>query len=452
MKDSKGAFDVLASVEKHIEALKPLLPRQAIVCIGEYPIKTLLKAPGIAKDGPLAILIEKSSDEIYEWIPRGFRAHCVLGFEDEKIETHFWYNVLPSISRDETVLACLKKKSIEKLHGALILSSVWDGVGSASLPALIAKFKASNINSLGVAVLPSKVQPIDAQFNTYSALEMCQAIDGATVVLVDRDHLESYEGVDRQGEPISGNMVANYLVNLFLAKETLVDEVSELSRTFNSKMFTVLLVTGASYKIYGSLENMLNTSLLKPFLTFDMSSSAVLYVLLRMPQSLKDKLPRGKIELGIANWFKEKATLKSVLITEPVYTEDMNDRIDVALLFGGFDTTKMLSDLEKRVQSLKSQAVEKGFLIEKWQAIAAKAEESKKAEKPKANAATLEPEVSKNANVVQVEKTQSLVSSETIAEAENAGTATSEFLKDKEEPKAVTRPRARRTRKSSNKT
>jgi hypothetical protein len=448
MKDSKGTFDVLASVEKHIEALKPLLPRQAIVCIGEYPIKILLKAPGIAKDGPLPILIEKSSDEIYEWIPRGFRAHHVLGFEDEKIETHFWYNVLPSISRDETVLASLTKKSIEKLHGALIFSSVWDGVGSASLPALIMKFKASNINSVGIAVLPSKVQPIDAQFNTYSALEMCQTIDGASVVLVDRDHLESYEGVDRQGEPISGNMVANYLVNLFLAKETLVDEVSELSRTFNSKMFTVLLVTGASYKIYGSLENMLNTSLLKPFLKFDMSSSAVLYVLLRMPLSLKDKLPRGKIELGIANWFKEKATLKSVYITEPVYTDDMNDRIDVALLVGGFDTTKMLSDLEKRVQSLKGQAVGKGFLIENWQAIAAKAEESKKAEKPKANAETPEPEVPKNGNVVQVEKAQNLVNMENATEAEIA----TDLPKVAKQPKTATKPRARRTRKSSNKT
>jgi hypothetical protein len=448
MKDSKGTFDVLASVEKHIEALKPLLPRQAILCIGEYPIKILLKAPGIAKDGPLPILIEKSSDEIYEWIPRGFRAHHVLGFEDEKIETHFWYNVLPSISRDETVLQSLKKKSIEKLHGALIFSSVWDGVGSASLPALITKFKASNINSVGIAVLPSKVQPIDTQFNTYSALEMCQTIDGASVVLVDRDHLESYEGVDRQGEPISGNMVANYLVNLFLAKETLVDEVSELSRTFNSKMFTVLLVTGASYKIYGSLENMLNTSLLKPFLKFDMSSSAVLYVLLRMPLSLKDKLPRGKIELGIANWFKEKATLKSVYITEPVYTDDMNDRIDVALLVGGFDTTKMLSDLEKRVQSLKGQAVGKGFLIENWQAIAAKAEESKKAEKPKANAETPEPEVPKNGNVVQVEKAQNLVNMENATEAEIA----TDLPKVAKQPKTATKPRARRTRKSSNKT
>ncbi len=374
MKDGKGTFNVLASVEKHIEALKPLLPRQAVVSIGEYSIKALVKQPGITKDGPLPILIEKSSDEIDKWLPRNFNPYFVLDLEDARIETHFWYNVLPYISKDESVIESLKKKSLEKLHGALIFSSVWDGIGSATLPTMITKLKASNINSLAMAVIPSKLQPTDAQFNTLAALKMCQTIEGTTVLLMDRDHLESYEGVDRQGAQIKGNMVANYLINLFLAKETLVDEVTELSRTFNSKLFTVLLVTGASYKIYGTLENMLNTALLKPFLKFDLSSATLLYVLLRMPATLKDKLPRGKIELAIANWFENKATLKSIHITEPIYTEDMSDRIDVTLLIGGFDADKMLSKLEERVQPLKEHAVEKGLITEDWQ-VTAKIEE-----------------------------------------------------------------------------
>ena len=174
-------------------------------------------------------------------------------------------------------------------------------------------------------------------------------------------------------------MVANYLLNLFLAKETLVEEISELSRTFNIKLFTPIVVTGASYKIYGSLENMLNTALLKPFLTFDLSSASLLYVVLRMPLSLKDKLPRGKIELAITNWFKEKTNLQSIYITEPIYTEDMTDRIDAVLFVGGFDTTKMLSDLETKVKSLKNQAVERGFMTEDWR-VEFKIEEPTQAE------------------------------------------------------------------------
>ena len=66
----------------------------------------------------------------------------------------------------------------------------------------------------------------------------------------------------------------------------------------------------------------------------------MLYVLVRMPSSLKDKLPRGKIELAIASWFKEKANLKSIYIAEPIYVEDTSDRIDLVLFVGGFDTAQ----------------------------------------------------------------------------------------------------------------
>jgi hypothetical protein len=379
MNDEKGAFDVLESVKKHIETLKPLLPKQALVCIGEYPIKIMLKEPYVSKNEEmLPIFLGKSSDEVFKWIPKGFAPHLVLGFEDANIDTHFWYNVLPFISQDETLIEGLKKKPIEKLHSAIMVASIWDGIGSASLPTLISKLKASNINSLSLAILPSKIQPTDAYFNALASLGMCASSDAATVVVLDRDLLENYEGVDRNGSLINGNIIANYLVNLLLSKETLVQEISELSRTFNVKMYSVLVATGASIKIYGSLENMLNAMLLRPLLTFDLSSSSLLYVLLRMPISLKDKLPRGKIELATAGWFKEKANLKSIYITEPIYVEDASDRIDLILFIGGFDTTKMFTEIDKKVKSMKNRAVEKGFLKEEdWQAIMKKLEEQK---------------------------------------------------------------------------
>jgi hypothetical protein len=384
MKSSKSSFNILESIKNHIETLKPLLPKQAIVCIGEYSIKIFLKQPYVNKvNETLPILIGKSSDDIFKWIPKGFDPYFILGFEDANIDTHFWYNVLPFISKDETLIEGLKKKPIEKLHSAIIVASIWDGIGSASLPTLISKFKASNIHSLSIAILPSKIQPTDAYFNTIASLGMCASTDAATVLLIDRDHLENYEGVDRNGSLIKGNVVANYLVNLLLAKETLVQEISELSRTFNVKMYTVLLATGASIKIYGSVENMLNATLLKPLLDFDLSSASLLYVLLRIPISLKDKLPRGKIELAIAGWFKEKANLKSIYITESIYVEDASDRIDLALFVGGFDTTKMFNDFDKKVKSLKSRAVEKGFIKEEdWQAIMKNLEEQKEQQTP----------------------------------------------------------------------
>ena len=288
MNDEKSAFDVLESVKKHIETLKPLLPKQALVCIGEYPIKILFKEPYVDKNDEMCrFFLENQAMTYLQWIPKGFDPHFVFGFEDANINTHFWYNVLPFISQDETLMEGLKKKPIEKLHSAIMVASIWDGIGSASLPTLISKLKASNINSLSMAILPSKIQPTDAYFNALAALGMCASNDAATVVLLDRDLLEKYEGVDRNGSLIKGNTVANYLVNLFLTKETLVQEISELSRTFNVKMYSVLLASGASIKIYGSLENMLNAILLKPLLHFDLSSAPL--ALCSCPHAIKPK-------------------------------------------------------------------------------------------------------------------------------------------------------------------
>ncbi len=379
MKEEKSTFNVLSSIERHVEALRPLLPKQAMVAIGEYPIKTILKEPIVQREGTLSILVEKSSNDIYTWIPKDFDPFYVLGFEDAKLDTHFWYDVLKSVISDNSIIDTLKKKPAERLDSAIIFSSVWDGVGSAALPVLISKFRASNINSLSLAILPSKIQPPDAHFNAYGSLQLCLGTEGSTVLLLDRDQIESYEGVDRKSGLLKGNMVINYLLNLFLAKESLVSEIAELSRTFNIKLFSGIVITGASYKIYGPLENMLNAAWLKPLLKFDLPSASLLYVLIRMPTLLKEELPRGKIELAITEWFKDKTTLQSIHLTEPVYTEDMTDRIDAVLFVGGFDTGALLGSLQNKSELLKDKAVEKGFLTEDWQVITPKIEEPKPA-------------------------------------------------------------------------
>jgi hypothetical protein len=370
MESGKPHFDVLENIGKHIALLKPLSPNQAIICIGEYPTKILLKGPFAGKtDATLPIFIDKSTEEISEWSQSSLDPYNILGL-DTNIDTHFWFHVLPYITENDEFMARLKNKLVDKQCDAIMVSSIWDGVGSALLPALISQFKVWNVNSVALAVLPSKVQSSDVHFNAFSSMGICASKDFTPVVLVDRDHLESYVGVNRKGSVIRGNLIVNYILELVLAKETLVQELSELSRAFNVKMYTVLSATGASLKIYGSLENILNTALFRPLLTFDLSSASLLYVLLRMPLQFRDKLSRGRIELAIANWFKERASLKSIFISEPIYVEEVSDRIDVVMFVGGFDVTKMFTSIEKKVSAIKSQAIKKGLIKEdEWQGI-----------------------------------------------------------------------------------
>ena len=68
---------------------------------------------------------------------------------------------------NESFFARIKSKPIEKLQGAIIVSSTWNGIGSALLPTLNSQFKEWNINSVALALLPSKAQPLDGQFNSF---------------------------------------------------------------------------------------------------------------------------------------------------------------------------------------------------------------------------------------------------------------------------------------------
>jgi hypothetical protein len=370
MSSSEPQLGVFENIAKHINQLKPRFPTQAIICIGEYPAKILLKGSFMDKTNDvLPIFISKSSKDVAEWSQSSLDPYNILGLDPNK-DTHFWFHVLPRITKNDEFMTRLKNKLVDKQRDAIIVSSVWDGVGSALLPALVSQFREWNISSVALAVLPSKVQPPDVQFNAFSSMGLWASKDFTPVVLVNRDHLESYVGVDREGSVINGNIVINYLLELMLAKETLVQELSELSRSFNVRIYTILSATGASLKIYGSLENMLQTALFRPLLTFDLSSVSLLYVLLRMPLQFKEKLPRGKMELAIAKWFREKTHLKSVYVSEPVWAEDVSDRIDVVIFVGGFAVTELFTSIEKKVMAVKNNAIERGLMSkDEWQRI-----------------------------------------------------------------------------------
>jgi hypothetical protein len=368
--DKVPLTDSVENIEKYTDSLKRLLPTKAVVCIGEYPINIVLKGSFEKKreQGILPVFVEKSTKDVIKWSQGRLDNNNIVCL-DEDIDTHLWYDVLPNGAGNESFFAKIKSKPIEKLQGVIIVSSTWNGIGSALLPSLNAQFKEWKINSIALPLLPSKAQPLDGQFNTFASLGIL-ASKQDPLLLVDRDNLESYIGVDRNGYAINGNSVTNYLLDLMLVKETFVAELIEMSKSFGSKVFTVLLASGLSLKIYGSLENMLNTTLLRPLFTFDLSTSTVLYVLIRMPFNLKDILTRGKIELAIANWFENKADLESIYIADPMYVEESNDRIDIALFVGGFETTTRFAALERKVEKMKNKTVKKGLISEEdWQLI-----------------------------------------------------------------------------------
>jgi len=366
----KWKFDVLKSIEEHIALLKPEFPPQAMISIGEYLAKILLESHLIDKINNVApLFVSKSSGEIVKWSQYAIGDNLTLGL-DSRVDTHYWYNVQAFTSENDDFITRLREKAIRKQEDALVVSSLWDGVGSGLLPLLISTLAKSNIISVAMGILPSRLQSPDVHFNAFSSTGLCISQNLSPLLLVDRDCLEAFVGANRDGSIMKGEGLISYILELMLTKGSFVPELSEYSRSFNVQMFSILPATGASLNIYGSLQNMLDSALHQPLLKFDLSSSSVLYVLIRMSQQLKDKFTRGTIELSVADWIKKKANLRSVYISEPIYVDEVNDRIDILLILGGFATTAMFAAMEKKVKDAKNSAVKKGFLKEnEWQDI-----------------------------------------------------------------------------------
>jgi hypothetical protein len=357
-------LDPKPSILRHITMLKPWIPRHGIVSIGEYSSQILLKKT--ADNDAMFLFLEKTTPKSPKF--RQTDPANLLGIS-QKAETHYWFNVQQALAADSAIVEKLKSRASEKLDDAIMVASVGEGVASAFLPELTVQFREWNVDAVAFSVLPSAAQPPDAYFNMLYALASGSGKD-LTQILLDRDNLEGYVGVDRRGVVLNGNSILNYILSLTLEKERFVSEICELSRSFNAKFFTVLAATGASLKIHGTLQNILNTTLLRPFLNAPLTDASVLYVLVRLPTTLKDKLPKGKIELTIVNWFKDKATLKSVYVSEPLYVNDGSDRLDIVMFVGGFSLDEKVAAAEKKVKDIKTYAKKAGFIEEKeWQKL-----------------------------------------------------------------------------------
>ncbi len=362
-------FDVIESIEKHVAQLKPYVPERGLICIGEYPLKILQKEPFFGKTTdilPIAVMkSERTDDQTAQ--PGQFAPQNTLTL-DSDVDTHFWFNVNAYFAANEERSSRLMKMT-EKLHEAIIFVSLWEGVGSALLPMVIAKLQKSNASSVALAIVPSRAQPSDAHFNSLASIGMCANNDFAAVMLVGRDFAENYVGVDRNGSRMRGNVILRYLLEMMLEKETLTQELVELSRAFGLKLYTGFSLTGASFQVYGSFQSMLDAASLNPFLSFDLASAAVVYVLARVPSILRDKLTKGQIELETAEWAKKIPNIKSIQVGEPIYIDDTSDRVDAIVFAGGFNVSELAASLAKKSDKVRNEAIKKGLLKEKeWEA------------------------------------------------------------------------------------
>jgi hypothetical protein len=283
---------------------------------------------------------------------------------DTEFEPHYWFDINTFLKEDSGFRDTFQGNIFDYQEEFVILGSLGEGVTAGALPVLNEHLVQGKKDTVHIAVFPSVTHSSDALFNAFSSLGLLLSLGTRPMLLLDRARLDSFISVNREGDLLSGELVPRYLVELLLDKEGIVRDLVKLSNSFKVELFSVLMASGSSLEIYENLRNILDITLEQPLLDFDISTASIVYVLVKAPLRLQGQLTKGFIELEVNSWLKERLDIDVPQICEPIYIDEFNDRIDVVVLVGGFDTDRLFETVSERVSRFDNLIKEHGFYDE----------------------------------------------------------------------------------------
>jgi hypothetical protein len=367
MASDTGSSNVLLSIERHIQSLNPFQPKKAIVYIGKYATSKLVFNGRTVSNYELPVLLEKIAYNDDQTINQT-SSLTPLKFGSHKINTSVWYGCLSRLTENPSIISDLGNQ-IGKPPVIITVASVWDGYGSAILPSLNAYYTSQNSTSLSLILLPSNQHEPNDYFNAYAAIKLYEKNDQTPVLLLDQDFVESYQGLNQTGGQLTNQGIVNYMLGFLCGRESLVQDFVAFSIERGFFFFTPTILTGASYQIYGSIENIFKMALLKPLSELNISSSSSVYAVLRMPVTLKDKLLKKTIEFALNQLFEGKVPAQQIQVADTIYTKDAGDRIDALVLIGTRNVQGYFIENQRNIDELKNKAVENGLITEDWQLV-----------------------------------------------------------------------------------
>jgi len=352
------SLDILQRIRGHINQISPVLPNQVVVTIGRYALGTCGDTRRFMGDvKPTLIRILHRKEVALKTVDVSFDPEQTI-IIDTAYEPHYWFDLHAHFDENGDLSDELEMRIYNYHEEVISIASLSEGMASGVLPILHSYLTREGKSAASIAVFPSMVHSSDALFNAFSTIGLISADASAPLILLDQSRLEAFAGVHRDGDVLMGKDVIDYLVELFLDKEGFIRDLVKLSRSFGVGLYTVLMAAGCSLEIYENFRNILDITLEQPMLDFDLSTASMIYAVVRAPLHLRGQLTKGRIELEVSSWLKERADLDAPQICEPIYVDEFGDKIDVIILVGGFDTGELFTSIDKRISRLSRTMVE----------------------------------------------------------------------------------------------
>jgi len=361
MASNGRGLNALRWIRAHIDRVSPVLPTQLAITVGRYAFKSLMGSRKFEGAGAPTLfrVVHRKELDLSNSVKLIYPENTVV--LDTAFEPHYGFDIHTFLQGNAEYLEELDNRIFSYHDEVVLVGALSEGVSSGVLPTLDSILGKHGKDSVYLTVFPSTGHSSDALFNAFSSLGVLLLQGDDPVIILDRSRLDSFISVNRMGGRLSGEEVPRYLAEMFLDRKGMVKDLVKLSNSFKVELFTVLMASGSSLEIYENLRNILDVTLEQPLLDFDMKTISLVYVLVKAPLSLQESLTKGYIELEVNSWLKERLGINVPQICEPIYVDEFNDRVDVVILVGGFDSRPLFSAIDERLSRFDSLIMEHDF-------------------------------------------------------------------------------------------
>ncbi len=255
-------------------------------------------------------------------------------------------------------------REIDEQQAIVVALSLGEAAGSGIAPVFLKRSYALNPGSsaFAVAMLPATQDSVHAHINAFYGISRLigstqdRGVD--SVIALHHDRLKKVRGVGPVGEELKMETLVEGLLGLLgiTLSPPNASKFAGMSRWMRTPVLVPCLALGHSLEIFGSLRNMLESSIAYPLCAISQDDVVVSEVLLKIPRQLAASFPEAVLADDIASFNRHHFRNMKASLFQASYAEQEHDRIDVCILLGsrnlalGFaDTTNAFASFRKTV-------------------------------------------------------------------------------------------------------
>jgi hypothetical protein len=226
----------------------------------------------------------------------------------------------------------------------LLTLAMGEGSGSGVSHVLLERARMLNPRCFNyvLGLLPSVTDSIHSQINAFYGLASLLQAGGDrslsdAVILIQYDRLKQLRGIGSTGEELKMEELVTVLFRLMAATLTGpgISKIGTLLRWNRDPVLVPCLAVGRSLEIFGSLSNILESSIAYPLCQISRENISSSYLLLNVPRRLVKIFPENEINDEFAGFSHKYFPNIGSIGYQLTYSDDQHDRLDACLLLGG---------------------------------------------------------------------------------------------------------------------